>query len=350
MAFRFESRESAAEGVRRVARERLTRILNELAQKPAPSADNVHNARKDLKSLRSLLRLIRGSMDPTKRRNENVVFRDAGRMLSQSRDAQVLLDALRRCVKGKTKRSGNQNSSSILYFAEKLETQFTKEINASLPPELLEEIVRQLRSAKRRVHYWLQPAPDAAPSQWETLIGEGLRRTYRQGRELISQYDLVGRENFANESWHELRKNAKTLGYQLRLLRPIWPGPIEGLIDEIDRLGEYLGDDHDLTLVRTRIMDEPYAEMATQDAAEARRALIQSIMRRQNKLKSKSVSLARLVYVESPRRFEDRFATYWRLWHTRSVKPPVRLPSNQPVHPANPQKSRESRSDELIAG
>lgn len=335
MAFRFEPHESAAESVRRVARERLTRILSELAQKPAPGADNVHNARRDLKSLRALLRLIRGSMEPTKRRNENLVFRDAGRMLSQSRDAQVSLDALRRCVKSKTQRSRTQNSAPILHFTEKLESQFTKEIDSSLPPESLEATVRQLRSARRRVRYWLGPASDATLPQWQSLIGEGLRRTYRQGRELIAQYDLVGRANFADESWHELRKNTKTLGYQLRLLRPIWPGPIEGLIDEIDRLGEYLGDDHDLTLVRLRIMDEPYPETATQDAAEGRRALIQSITRRQNKLKSKAVSLARLVYVETPRRFEARFATYWRLWHAHSARPPVRNPIQQPPHPAS---------------
>ena len=335
MAFRFESNESAAEGVRRVARERLTRVLGELAQKPVPDADNVHNARRDLKSLRALLRMIRGSMDPAKRRSENIVFRDVGRMLSQSRDAQVSLDALRSCVKGGPRRSKIQNSTPAQHFVEKLETALIKEIHSSLSPQVLEEIIRQIRSARRRVPYWLEASHGITLPEWEPLIGVGLRQTYRQGRELVSQYDLVGRVNFANESWHELRKNTKALGYQLRLLRPVWPGPIEGVIDEIDRLGEYLGDDHDLTLVRLRMMDEPYPEMATQDAADARHALIQSITRRQNKLKFKAVSLARLVYVESPRRFETRFATYWRLWHTRSAKPLVRNPTHQPVHPTS---------------
>ena len=335
MAFRFESNESAAKGVRRVARERLTRILGELAQRPVPDADNVHNARRDLKSLRALLRMIRGSMDPAKRRSENIVFRDVGRMLSQSRDAQVSLDALRSSVKGGPRRSKIQNSAPALHFVEKLETALIKEIHSGLSPQVLEEIIRQLRSARRRVPYWLEASQGATLSEWEPLIGVGLRQAYRNGRALVSQYDLVGRENFADESWHELRKNTKALGYQLRLLRPVWPGPIEGVIDEIDRLGEYLGDDHDLTVVRLRMMDEPYSEMATQDAADARHALIQSITRRQNKLKFKAVSLARLVYVESPRRFEGRFASYWRLWHVRSAKPLVRNTAHQPVHPAS---------------
>src|SRR5215472_8676378 len=132
MAFRFESNESAAEGVRRVARERLTRILGELAQKPAPDADNVHNARRDLKSLRALLRMIRGSMDAVKRRSENIVYRDAGRMLSQSRDAQVSLDALRRCVKGRTQRPRTKNSAAIFDFTGELQIRLEKEINSSL--------------------------------------------------------------------------------------------------------------------------------------------------------------------------------------------------------------------------
>jgi CHAD domain-containing protein len=263
-------------------------------------------------------------------------------MLSQSRDAQVSLDALRSCVKDRSRRSKIQNSAPALHFMEKLETALIKEIHSSLSPEALDGIIRQLRSARRRVPDWLEPSHGVTLSEWEPLIGVGLRQTYRQGRELVSQYDLVGRENFADESWHELRKNTKALGYQLRLLRPVWPAPIEGVIDEIDRLGEYLGDDHDLTLVRLRMMDEPYPEMATQDAAEARRGLIQSILRRQNKLKFQAVSLARLVYVEPPRRFEARFATYWRLWHARSAKLPVRNPTHQPVHSGSVQPASAS--------
>ena len=69
---------------------------------------------------------------------------------------------------------------------------------------------------------------------------------------------MIGHETVDDKAWHELRKCAKALGYQLRLLKPIWPGMLNSLGDEIDQLTDCLGDANDLSILYGRILNEPY--------------------------------------------------------------------------------------------
>src|SRR6202011_3897471 len=111
MAFKFEIDESFANEIPRVARERIDRVIESLAEKPHPSAESIHSARKDLKALRALLKLARGSMPNDVRQNENLVFRDTGRSLSALRDSQALVEALKKFAEGKSRT--NQKDSGV---------------------------------------------------------------------------------------------------------------------------------------------------------------------------------------------------------------------------------------------
>src|SRR5215471_18984252 len=104
MAFKFDIRESLLEGIPRITRERIDRVIGSLSEKPQPSAESIHEARKDLKCLRAVLRLARGSISGEVRIRENVFFRDAGRSLSAARDSEALLEALRHFSSGHRRR------------------------------------------------------------------------------------------------------------------------------------------------------------------------------------------------------------------------------------------------------
>lgn len=56
--------------------------------------ESVHSARKDLKKLRSVPRLVCPVIGGERFRTENKRYRDAGRRLSSSRDAEVKLETL----------------------------------------------------------------------------------------------------------------------------------------------------------------------------------------------------------------------------------------------------------------
>ena len=78
----------------------------------------------------------------------------------------------------------------------------------------------------------------------------------------------MGHETSDDNTWHELRKSAKALGYQLRLLKPIWPRMMNASVDEIDQLTDRLGDANDLAILRAKILNEPYDPSETQESAE----------------------------------------------------------------------------------
>ncbi len=93
--YRLRRDETAPEGVRRVAHGRVESALIQLrreSERDLPAA--VHAARKDLKKLRSLLRLVRADLGRKRYRAENARYREAGRLLASSRDAEVKLQTL----------------------------------------------------------------------------------------------------------------------------------------------------------------------------------------------------------------------------------------------------------------
>lgn len=104
------------------------------------------------------------------------------------------------------------------------------------------------------------------------------------------------------------------MGYQLRLLRKIWPSAIHALVDALDELTDSLGDDHDFSLIQQRILQLPFEPSDAENEVNARQALFRSIDRRRHRLKALSLHRARMIYVEKPGRFVDRFSTYWELW------------------------------------
>jgi CHAD domain-containing protein len=320
MAFRFDIQEAISKAIPRIARDRIDRVIESLSEKPQPGAESIHEARKNLKSLRAILRLARGSINGDVRRRENIFFRDAGRSLSTIRDPQALLEALEYFSKEHRSSSGpsTPKQESTRAFIEKFRGQIERNLVDGLPPGAARKLVRELRVARRRVALWFSGVLLRPENEWEAFVGMGLRRTYRKAKNLVWQFEMMGHETADDEAWHELRKCAKALGYQLRLLKAIWPGMMNTLVDEIDQLTDRLGDANDLAILRVRILDEPYAPSEAQESGETRRIFLQSLDRRKQKLQSEAFKIARLIYTERPGQFERRLAAYWHIWRSQS--------------------------------
>jgi CHAD domain-containing protein len=320
MAFRFDIHETVLKGIPRIARERIDRVIESLSEKPQPSAESIHDARKNLKCLRALLRLARGSIERDFRRRENFFFRDIGRSLSAARDPHALLEALEyfRKHRQNNSRSAGPKQELTSAFIKKLQEKIEHEIVHELPPGAAKKIAGDLREAKRRVDHWFDGAMLHPENEWENFVGVGLRRTYRQGKRVVWQFEAAGKEAANDETWHELRKCAKALGYQLRLFRPAWPEMMNQLVDEIDRLTDRLGDANDLAILRRKILSEPYDPSEKQSSAETRRAFLRSLDRRKHKLRQEAFNLARLIYTDKPGQFERRLGRYWQIWNSQN--------------------------------
>ena len=100
---------------------------------------------------------------------------------------------------------------------------------------------------------------------WD-CITTGLRATYRRARRALRH----ARTDRATEDLHEWRKQTKYLWHQLQILTPLATGAIGELADEFHHLADYLGDEHDLAVLRERAGSVERAAPA--DRSPSRRA------------------------------------------------------------------------------
>ena len=109
------------------------------------------------------------------------------------------------------------------------------------------------------------------------------------------------------EKLHEWRKQAKYLRYQLELLRAVWPGMMEPLAGQADHLGDLLGDDHDLAVLRQMLTQHPERF----DDEEGVELLFALIDRRREELEAEATLLGLRLFQDTPQDFARRLKGYW---------------------------------------
>jgi CHAD domain-containing protein len=140
-------------------------------------------------------------------------------------------------------------------------------------------------------------------------LRDGLERVYKRGRKALWN----ARTEPSMVNLHELRKRAKYLWYQARILGPSWSELLGELADQIHALSGYLGDDHDLALLGGFLQDRS-GEMFPDQSERA--AFSGLLAERRNELQAAAWPLGERIYVEEPRDFVQRMAGYWRVWRT----------------------------------
>ncbi len=288
--------ESAGDGLRRVARGRAEKAVARLQGAGGEDlATAVHGARKDLKKIRAVLRLLRSDLGEKAFRSENRRYRDAGRLLSASRDAEVKVETLR----GLERRFGGElPPAPALAWGEALEAD-KQAVAAAGEGEAaaIAAAIEQIRVGEARIPDWR-----LRRGSWE-LLEPGLDRTYREGREALRAL----RDDRSAANVHGFRKRAKDLWYELRLLAGAWPALLEPSAEQLHELTELLGSHHDLAL----LAEDLDTRVGVVTEREAIRALIG---RRQEELLEAALALGARVYAEKPKRFRRRLRAYWRVW------------------------------------
>jgi CHAD domain-containing protein len=299
MSYRLIRHETISDAIKRIVVEQIDKARTGLESPPGSQDDAIHDARVCFKKIRAVLRLVQSEFDADTFRQENMCYRDAGRRLSAVRDAAALREAFDKLID----RFADQLATDA--FAEL--QQSIKKSSASKQPEkknAMLAVAKMIAAARRRVEHW--------PIQQEdfSALEQGLKHVYKRGRQgFASAWAQPTVENF-----HEWRKDVKYLRYQIRILKPTWPGTLKGIEDELDRLGEYLSEDHDLALLRQRAL-EPAEQTDNRMDIEAVIALID---RRRGELQGEAKSLGDRLYAEKPRAFAARLGAYWQAWSAAS--------------------------------
>lgn len=293
MAFAFDLTDPTLEaGLQRIARALLRKSISQIDTAAALESPTVHDLRKTIKKLRAALRLVRSGM-PDVQAAENVILRDAGRALSGQRDGAVRLHTFVRLI-------GDQPPVEMAALAAHL-TAGAQAASMPAPPGLRQTLADMLE----RVDDWRLKGSD------RRIMKEGLAETRTRTRRLMQ----AAREDTTSHAMHEWRKRAKDHWYQARLLTPVWPEMMKPISSAAGRLGEALGDHHDLDMLLTHVAELPtdlvpaevFEDLATR-AADARHAL-----------EAQAFGLGARLFAGDPDEMADLWIRWWRLWRTERI-------------------------------
>src|SRR5205085_5914300 len=95
MSYELCPDEALADGVRRISREQITKAIDVASGTIQTDDTPVHQTRKYLKRARAALRLVRKEIGRSLFRQQDHRLRDAARLISDVRDAEVRLETVR---------------------------------------------------------------------------------------------------------------------------------------------------------------------------------------------------------------------------------------------------------------
>ncbi|MCP3936730.1 MAG: CHAD domain-containing protein [Actinomycetia bacterium] len=298
MAFSVERHETARAAVRRVVSESLDDALERLTLYGSPGHDDtkaVHEIRKRCKEVRGVCDLVRPKVGEDAKAVASLC-RGAARGLAGSRDATVAAATL-----ANMRDDWGVDTSSIDIHA----------VVSSLADAKVDS--RDIDAARTMLSNARQMADEWKLGKGFGSLRAGLEETYSKGLGRLT----VVLDGADDEALHRLRTSAKRLWYQVRLLQSIAPSVLAPMVDQLDGIGEAIGDHHDLYVLRGALLIEP---------DEDRRRVAEAAKEIQAHLESMAVAAGLRVYAESPPAFVERVATYWRL--ARDEIPDVVFPGD----------------------
>lgn len=283
--------------IRRLSFGLLTGAIADLHQAEGGAFDTtVHSARKKLKRLRGHLRLVRDQIGYRNYRAENVVLRDTSRMLSGVRDAWVLPATLRNL------RTHYADLLDEATFAapEAWLLRRHEQRRRSVTEAVMRGAIVNLGAARSRFARY--PIGSVVNDDF-SAVAPGVYRVYRRG----SRGHRRSIETRSVEDLHEWRKRVKYLRYQMESFTPMQPTLIGALAEELEALGELLGDDHDHAVLAETVLE--HRESCRDD--RERWMLIALIHERRANLQAQAFRIGAAAYAETPDSFVDRIGAYW---------------------------------------
>lgn len=249
-------------------------------------AQAAHEVRKCVKKLRALLVLLHKPLGKTLYHEQDDILRKVAHSLGAKRDAEVLLKTLQhlqeRFFPG---RPSPLIRSTLTAFA-------TRERRC------LENLARANAVASGRATL---KALLADLGTWP-VTGYGwkeLRRAVRRSYERARDSYRKAKDDPAAARLHHWRKRVKELWFHLRLLRKASPVFMEELAQDFEVLGEFLGDDHDLLVLKSALKERA----KRQGHAAAMETLFELIELRREELLDAAFDLGERIHEESPADF-----------------------------------------------
>ncbi|HSI12305.1 MAG TPA: CHAD domain-containing protein [Chthoniobacter sp.] len=284
MSFRIKTRGRIGASLKRVADQEIAAAVAELQSMEAGSvSDAVHAARKHFKKLRALVQLLREPLGAKVVKEEQAFYRDTGREFQRLRDAYAQAATLRGLVDRffDTRRPPIVQAAGRVLAAEETSARRKMARNAVGPA-----VLAGLNNARLRVAEW-----ELDDFRWKDLRA-ALRRSYRRARDAWGHASAEPRPR----ALHDWRRRTKDLLYHILLCHSIAPDFMEELAGELEVIGEFLGDDHDIVVLRELLERHPRHI----PPGQARDSFFEMFSLRREELLDAAFDLAGRTFAESP--------------------------------------------------
>jgi CHAD domain-containing protein len=287
VAYRLKHGEAVAQAVRRIARAELIKAAESITKVSSSPTDRVHDLRTSLKKTRALLRLVRPTAGRPARR-ENRRLRDVAAAAGAFRDADVVLTTFDALVE----RLPGVRLGRFTRVRERLDAGLQAEKQRLFEDGKDKALRDRLRRRAKRLHRWALPA-----ATWRAL-GPGLVDDYRRARRAMAAAYRGGDAG----AFHDWRRAVKTHRYQMQALEPLAPFTVGPRVTPLDRLGDVLGAEHDLTVLAEAL----HRERGFFSNAADRDLLLRGLVGRQEGLRADARQLGKGLWAERPSKFGRR--------------------------------------------
>jgi len=292
VTWRVQPEEDLGASLRRVALEEIAKVRADLRSPETDRAAAIHSARRSFKKLRALTRLGRLSLGAAFA-GENRRWRDAGRALSETRDADVLAQSFDAMAASCGQDLPEEGVTAI-------RESIVGQPNGGspvVPARQVEEALSSLDRAERRIDRlnW--------PKDANELFG-GLRDSQRRLRRSWS----AARKNPDSETLHDWRKRVKDFSAQLSLFRTMLPDDLKARRRDARRLAEMLGEEHDLCILSDKLKSAAVAGRSR----PSRDLLLKRVDGRREALRRDAFAMGETLSSLRPKRFAAEITETWR--------------------------------------
>ena len=267
--FPFAPGETLAAAMKRVLVGEIGSARQALADPKISREEAIHRVRRRLKRARSLFFVLE-EVPGANRENRAIQARDTARLLAGARDADVLAGEARRIL---ARAEGGSVAAAGL-LVERLENR-RDAAHRVLPP--LDEVAARLRASEADAR--------SLPDRFEAgrLLAEAIVACHRRGREDWRRLN----DGICAETLHDWRKRVKRRRHLSALVPIATPVTSRAVQHDLERLGEILGEEHDLAVLEARLADENDLLRPR----EGRDGVRELVARRRRKLTRKALEL-----------------------------------------------------------
>lgn len=304
MPYRLVRGEPVAQGLKRIATEEIDSAIAHLREEDESLRnEGIHEARKSIKKVRGIIRLLMPGLGDAGTKG-NIALRNTGRALSNLRDAAALIETVEILSEHY---SAHPAMEPLAVVRSALRRRMEDTVRGEDCRTVAGGAVAALKVERRRINRWLIGGEFSA-------IGTGLQDTYRRGRKALKQ----SQGDPTPENLHRLRRRAKDHWYHVRLLEGPWrEASAHNREKHLGQLQDWLGEDHNLTVLRQAIEADPAAFGGKQIVP----AVLDLISTSQKDLQDSAMKAAARLYSDKPKAHLQKIAEVWSAWQKDSSLP-----------------------------